>query len=157
MARVTVEGSQTPCVDLPTGVRKTVEYSRGVRDRVRRGYYLIVDGPTEDEVPPSPFRPLSDAALAMIEREKAADDAARARLERNPETLERLEQVTEADLDEAVEVEVHGPPDTAANPPAGNASGAEWAAFLRARGIGVPDGAGRDVMRELWRQADGER
>lgn len=130
MARVTVEGSSTPCVDLPTGQRKTVEYTRGVRDRIYRwGYYLVVDGPTEDADTPA-------AVLA----EASASPAA-------PPT------------DDHPDVAVHDH-EPLASPPAGNASGAEWAAFLRVRGIGVPDGAGRDVMRELWRQtqvADGAR
>lgn len=132
MARVTVEGSSTPCVDLPTGQRKTVEYTRGVRDRVRRGYYLVVDGPTEDTDTPA-------AVLAEDSAEPAA-----------PPTDDHPD----------VAVHDHDPGPELASPPAGNASGAEWAAFLRGRGIGVPDGAGRDVMRELWRQtqvADGER
>ena len=75
----------------------------------------------------------------------------------SPETLE------EADARQAEEdAEVQAQTSTDELPvPAGNASGAVWAEFLRSRGIEVPvddDGevAGRDTLRAIWDKAKPE-
>ena len=149
MARCVVEGSQTPCADLPTGARKTVEYTRGVRGRIRRGYYLLVSGPTEDETPEVERL---DARLSM-----------RLAVERNPELLARsVTEAVEIDPHTLTEVAVHdhdpGEPTPAEDPipvPARNASRVKWAAFLTSVGVPFTDADGRDDLVALWDKADG--
>lgn len=43
MTQVVVRGSATPCADLPTGVERTVEFTRTVKRRIYKfGYYELV-------------------------------------------------------------------------------------------------------------------
>lgn len=49
-----------------------------------------------------------------------------------------------------------GAPATPVEPPAGNASRAEWAAFLVEQGIDAPGDAKRDELRDLWEGHHGE-
>ena len=119
MPKVTVRGSVTPCVDLPTGEIRVYELTDQVRRRIKGGFYDLVSGDLD-----------------------AADPAS------SPDSGPSADQ--------------HEPDDEpdphlgAAWPePAGNASRADWAAFLTARGVTVPDDAGRDDLREIWQQVDG--
>ena len=127
----------TPCVDLPTGVQKTVEWTPGVRDRIYLyGYYDLVDGPTEDE--PSTY---SEAAYF------AADDG--------PVEVVPFVPVEE-EPDPVVVVHDHQPgEDVDAGPPPRNGSRVVWAEFLSARGIGFVDDDGRDDLVDLWDKASG--
>lgn len=134
MARVTVEGSATPCVDLPTGERKTVEYSRGVRERIRRGFYVVVSGPVEDE------------SVAALDAERVHVAALPAPVEIDPTTL--LEVTPEPEPEPAPE------PDPV-DPPARNASRPKWAAFLTSQRIVFTDQDGRDDLIALWDNTHG--
>ena len=102
MPKVTVRGSVTPCVDLPTGEIRVYE--------------------------------LTDL--------DAADPAS------SPDSGPSADQ-HEPDDEPDPHLEAAWPE------PAGNASRADWAAFLTARGVTVPDDAGRDDLREIWQQVDG--
>ena len=52
MASVTVEGSLTPCVDLPRGVRRTYQLDAKVQKRIDAGYYTLIEyHPDEDDEP----------------------------------------------------------------------------------------------------------
>lgn len=42
--RVTVRGSRTPCVDLPTGEIRVCELTEQTRRRIAMGYYDLVEG-----------------------------------------------------------------------------------------------------------------
>lgn len=127
MARVTVEGSRVPCADLPTGQRKTVEYSRGVRERVRRGFYVIVDGP-HDDAP----APVSEPAVF------GGDEG--------PVEVSRFAPVEEPEGDAP-------DPDSdtgEVGPPARNASRDRWAEFLTTRDIDFTASDGRDDLVSIW-------
>lgn len=44
---VTIEGSVTPCSELPRGERRTVVYSDRVKGLVRKGFVVVVSGPRD--------------------------------------------------------------------------------------------------------------
>jgi len=115
MPKVTVRGSVTPCVDLPTGEIRVYELTDQVRRRIKGGFYDLVSGDLDATDSP-------------------ADDPG------------------DDQDDEGHDEHVHV---AAFDEPAGNASRADWAAFLTARGVTVPDDAGRDDLREIWQQVDG--
>lgn len=49
MGQVTIEGSTTPCTELPRGVRRTVAVTDHVRRLVARGFAVVVDGSLDDD------------------------------------------------------------------------------------------------------------
>lgn len=44
---VTIEGSPTPCSELPRGVQKTVLYTERVQRLIKKGYFVLKSGPTD--------------------------------------------------------------------------------------------------------------
>jgi hypothetical protein len=48
---VTIEGSTTPCVILPTGRRQTVRLTPTVQGLINRGFVVLVDRQTINESP----------------------------------------------------------------------------------------------------------
>jgi hypothetical protein len=47
---VTIEGSTSPCSELPRGEQRTVVYSDRVKGLVSKGFVVVVDGPHESHV-----------------------------------------------------------------------------------------------------------
>lgn len=65
MASVTIEGSLTPCEDLPRGKRVTVALTPTVQRRIDRGFYLLIathDSAPADTVADAPVREASAVA-----------------------------------------------------------------------------------------------
>ena len=125
MPKVTVRGSVTPCVDLPTGEIRVYELTDQVRRRIKGGFYDLVSGDLDAAADqPEP----GEHAEPRVTVHKDFSDAEGMPL---PDDVEAYQE------------------------PAGNASRADWAAFLTARGVTVPDDAGRDDLREIWQQVDG--
>ncbi len=151
MAKVTVRGSLTPCVDLPTGVQKTVEWTPGVRDRIYLyGYYDLVDGPTEDDapkyatgglLPEREWNPGDDPILPPMPDSAYPPDAT---------PLEPLEARSTAELAAGLDELAQR-----IAPPPRNASRDRWASFLSARGIEFADADGRGDLVDLWDKASG--
>lgn len=48
---VTIEGSPTPCSELPRGVQKTVLYTERVQRLIKKGYFVLKSGPTDVGTP----------------------------------------------------------------------------------------------------------
>ncbi|MCV7210153.1 hypothetical protein [Mycolicibacterium canariasense] len=119
-------------MDLPTGERKTVEYSRGVRERIRRGFYVLVSGPVEDE------------SVAALDAEPVNVVSLPAPVVIDPTTL--LEVTPEPEPE---------PEPEPVDPPARNASRAKWAAFLTSQGVAFTDDDGRDDLIALWDNTHG--
>lgn len=133
MGFVTIEGSLMPSVELPRGVQRTVAVTDHVRNLVRIGAAVVVEGSLVDE---------PDAVVAEPEQ---------------PENPEQREQPENAGDPPAVEIPADG------SAPAKNAKREVWAAFLTSKGIDFPDGdedageawAGRDDLIIIWQQASG--
>jgi hypothetical protein len=128
--QVTIEGSIMPAVDLPRGERRTVEVTPYIRQLVRIGAVIVVEGSL---TPPPTVTPPAPAVAEADEGDEVVDD--------------------EVDA-------VAAPHDAGA--PHGNASKAEWTAFLNSQGIVIPtDDEGRtpprDGLKALWQQASGGR
>lgn len=51
MARVTIEGSLSPCVELARGVRRTVTVTDHIRRLVAGGFVNVVAGSLDDDEP----------------------------------------------------------------------------------------------------------
>ncbi len=68
MGNVIIEGSSTPCVELPTGQRRTVALTEHVRMLIRRGYVLLIDGDLGEKVNPVP-EPIVDDEAAFVDDE----------------------------------------------------------------------------------------
>lgn len=49
---VTIEGSMTPCAELPRGERRTVVYSDRVKRLVNRGFVVVIGEPHDIDAPP---------------------------------------------------------------------------------------------------------
>ncbi|MCV7424339.1 hypothetical protein H7K45_27710 [Mycobacterium yunnanensis] len=52
MARVTIEGSLSPSVELARGVRRTVTVTDHIRRLVAGGFVIVVDGSLDDDPEP---------------------------------------------------------------------------------------------------------
>lgn len=63
--KVTVEGSMTPCSELPRGVRKTVLYTDRVQRMINKGYFVMVSEPVD-----------TDSSVPAAEPEKTEPPAA---------------------------------------------------------------------------------
>lgn len=48
---VTIEGSMTPCAELPRGERRTVVYSDRVKRLVNRGFVVVIGEPRDIDAP----------------------------------------------------------------------------------------------------------
>lgn len=134
MGQAVVEGSLVPCMWLGKGDRKTVE----LNDRV--------GGPSS----PTWQQLIGKGYVLLV-----------GRIDEPAPKVEAEPPVVEADEPNGEDGDVDG--ERPADPPRKNASRADWAAFLRARGVDFPDGdedagelwAGRDDLIIIWQQASG--
>lgn len=154
MGFVTIEGSLMPSVELPRGVQRTVAVTDHVRNLVRIGAAVVVEGSLDDHasVPvieeqvwtpgDSPILPeLPDSAYPP-----GAVPLDPPRVATNTELSGRLDEIA-----------------SRIGAPAKNAKREVWAAFLTSKGIDFPDGdedageawAGRDDLIIIWQQASG--
>lgn len=131
MHTVVIEGSRTPCGDLPTGVRRTVEVDDRVRRRVAYGYYVVVGGSLDEAPEPVVAEPASVPVENVDTSQVTADS-----------------DIPAKDIQANV---------TPAAPPALDATREEWAAFLdnHKPPIDYPPVAARDDLIIIWQQASG--
>lgn len=54
MGQIVIEGSVTPCIELPRGERAEVEHTDHVQRLIDRGYVTVVDEPTPQSEAPDP-------------------------------------------------------------------------------------------------------
>lgn len=64
--KVTIEGSLTPCVELPRGERRTVALTPHVERLIKRGFVVVVDD--------NPIPPLTDADFEDAPEPEAVGD-----------------------------------------------------------------------------------
>lgn len=137
MRRVTIEGSIMPSVYLARGERRTVAVTDDIRNLVKIGAAVVVEGSLDPE-------PFDYGGVAVND------------------TGESIQAVSPSEPPEDPEPPiVEMPADGSA--PAKNASRAAWAAFLTSKGVVFPDGdesagelwAGRDDLIVIWQQASG--
>lgn len=77
MASVTIEGSLTPCEDLPRGRRVTVALTPTVQRRIDRGFYLLIathdSAPAETVADSEQVREASEVAPPPAGEQKNSD------------------------------------------------------------------------------------
>lgn len=145
--QVTVEGSLTPCAELPRGHRRTVTWTPRVQRMIDRGYFVLIG-----EVWPEGDNPVLTAHTGISDVEYAEKMAS---LTREMETPAPVADTDQAVADDQVREAVGSDPSTVAAAPANNATREKWAAFLASQGIPVPEDAARDGLVHIWQQASG--
>lgn len=129
---VTVEGSVTPSDWLGRGVRRTVAVTDQLRKLVRIGAVVVVAGSLDDP---------AATAYAGTEEPDAPSSA--------------------GEPDETADSDAGSPPvddRVPEEPPARNAGREDWAEWVAVKVPGaVTEGLGRDELRQIWDDFDGQR